>query len=152
MKRYLTCMMLLLTIGACSNDDNETTSNPKIAEVKSAVEGQWTVSYYFENGNDETSVFDGYVFNFDSDNNIAVTKSPNEYTGTWSVMDDATDDNDDTDGPYDDIDFMLTFTEPPELAELSEDWEIITISDTKLELRHISGGNGGTDFLTFGKP
>ncbi|MEZ4988540.1 MAG: hypothetical protein R2795_26535 [Saprospiraceae bacterium] len=33
--------------------------------------------------------------------------------------------------------------------ELNEDWEIISQSDTRIELVHVSGGNGGTDYLTF---
>ena len=50
-----------------------------------------------------------------------------------------------------DIDFNIFFGSPADFAELSEDWDIISHSATKIELKHVSGGNGGTDLLTFEK-
>ncbi len=50
-----------------------------------------------------------------------------------------------------DIDFNIFFASPADFAELSDDWEIISHSATKIELRDVSGGNGGTDLLTFEK-
>lgn len=50
-----------------------------------------------------------------------------------------------------DIDFNIFFASPADFNELSEDWDIITNSSTKIELMHESGGNGGTDLLTFEK-
>jgi hypothetical protein len=50
-----------------------------------------------------------------------------------------------------DIDFNIFFASPVDFSELSEDWDIITNTGTKIELIHVSGGNGGTDLLTFEK-
>ena len=50
-----------------------------------------------------------------------------------------------------DIDFNIFFASPADFSELSEDWDIITNSSSKIELMHVSGGNGGTDLLTFEK-
>ncbi|MCM4152822.1 hypothetical protein DHD05_14595 [Arenibacter sp. N53] len=49
------------------------------------------------------------------------------------------------------IDFNIFFASPADFAELSEDWDIISHSSTKIELKHVSGGNGGTDLLTLEK-
>lgn len=49
------------------------------------------------------------------------------------------------------IDFNIFFAAPADFNELSEDWNIISYSSNKIELIHISGGNGGTDLLTFEK-
>jgi hypothetical protein len=38
---------------------------------------------------------------------------------------------------------------PELLAELSDDWEVITITSNTIELKDVSGGNGTTDLLTF---
>jgi hypothetical protein len=49
------------------------------------------------------------------------------------------------------VDFNIVFLSPADFEELSEDWSILSISPSKIELKHVSGGNGGTDFLTFEK-
>jgi len=50
-----------------------------------------------------------------------------------------------------DIDFNIFFASPADFAELSDDWDIISHTATKIELKDVSGGNGGTDLLTFEK-
>ncbi|MCW5515726.1 hypothetical protein [Muriicola sp. Z0-33] len=49
------------------------------------------------------------------------------------------------------IDFNIFFASPEDFSELTEDWNIISYSPNKIELIHESGGNGGTDLLTFEK-
>ena len=49
------------------------------------------------------------------------------------------------------IDFNIFFAAPEDFNELSEDWNIISFSENTIELIHESGGNGGTDLLTFEK-
>jgi len=55
--------------------------------------------------------------------------------------DDSPDDND--------LDFNINFNLTNNFEDLNDDWDIISQSDTKIELTDVSGGNGGTDFLTF---
>ena len=70
----------------------------------------------------------------------------NNYDGTWSITDSNSDDD-----SQDDLHFNIHFTQNNEFEDLNDDWDILSNSDTKIELRDISGGNGGTDFLTFDK-
>ena len=51
----------------------------------------------------------------------------------------------------DDDDFILDFAVPEssDFEDLIDDWDFISVDNTKIELRDISGGNGGTDYLTF---
>jgi hypothetical protein len=51
----------------------------------------------------------------------------------------------------DDLDFNISFASPPDFEELSDDWDFISQSSSKIELIDVSGGNGGTDYLTFEK-
>jgi hypothetical protein len=61
--------------------------------------------------------------------------------------------NDDSndDSPSNDLDFNIGFTAPANFADLTDDWDIVTYSDTTISLIDISGGNGGTDTLVFTK-
>ncbi len=49
------------------------------------------------------------------------------------------------------IDFNIFFAAPEDFAELTEDWNIISYSANKIELIHVSGGDGDVDLLTFEK-
>jgi len=147
MKNRMFVLLALFFIAACDEDDNNK-SNGKVSEAKTtAITGQWEVTYFFDTDSDETDNFTGYVFEFGSDDKVRATKGSNTVSGSWSVTsDDSGDDN--SNGDFEDVDFNISFATPPDFEELSEDWEIISLTSTKIELRHVSGGNGGTDFLT----
>jgi hypothetical protein len=144
------CLLLLVGCIAtsCDDDDNKG-ADGKAAEVESVAQsGSWRIAYFFDTDDDETDNFNNYSFKFNTNGTLVATQGATAHTGAWSVTDDGS--NDDNNN-YDDIDFNISFSAPPDFEELSEDWEIISISNTKIELRHISGGNGGTDLLTFEK-
>jgi len=139
MKKELFVMLIVMLIGVIACNDTE--ENPKISEAKAIVqEGQWIITYFWESDNDKTSAFSGVNFEFASNGTVTGTKGPTSNTGEWSVT-----------GENDDLYFNLVFTIPANFEELSEDWHIVSISSEKIELDHVSGGSGGTDFLTFEK-
>jgi hypothetical protein len=144
--RYL--IILIFIAMACGDDDNVNT-NSKTEEVKDiATKGRWRISYFFDTDKDETDNFNGYVFQFSPGGALTASNGSNSHSGSWSVTDeDSTDDSND----YEDIDFNISFAASPDFAELSEDWEILSVTNLKIELRHVSGGGGGTDLLTFDK-
>ncbi len=154
-KGFLMWFFVAACMVACddddSNDDDKKSTDQKVTEVQNiAVTGQWRITGFVDSGVDETSQFDGYIFGFESNYIITATNGSSNFPGTWSVTSDDNS-NDDTQDDFDDIDFNIAFTSPANFQELSEDWEIVLLSDNKIELRHISGGNGGNDLLTFEK-
>jgi len=151
-KGLLFMLSLTLITGACSSDDNGINTNNNaetIQAVKNAVvSGTWIITYFFDTDHEETNNYSGYNFTFNSNGVLTATNGTNTYNGTWSVTDSSSDD--DSSGP-DDIDFNIFFATPTEFADLSDDWDIVLNTSTKIELIDISGGNGGTDNLTFEK-
>jgi len=147
MKNGMFILLAFLIIGACDDDDNG--ANTKVTEIETtAMSGQWIVTNFVDHDSYETDDFTGYVFEFGSDDIVRATIGSTTVSGSWSVTsDDSGDDN--SHGEFEDIDFNISFSGPPDFEELSEDWEIIFLTNTKIELRHVSGGNGGTDRLTF---
>jgi hypothetical protein len=108
----------------------------------SIVEGEWKVTLFQEDGNNETSDYTDYRFKFNSDGTVTVQPGmlTVTYTGTWKTEKDS-----------DHVDFILNFAMPANLEELSDDWEVLSQSKTKLELEDASGGDGSIDKLTFEK-
>ncbi|MFC0603283.1 lipocalin family protein [Winogradskyella pulchriflava] len=142
----------------CSSDDDGSGSNnnaQEIAQIESAVEsGTWRVTSYVDSGDDETNDFNGYNFTFSPDGTLTATNGTTTYTGTWSVTGSNSNSSDDDGSSSDsDIDFNIFFPVPDtdDFEDLNDDWDIVTHSDTTINLIDISGGNGGTDTLVFTK-
>lgn len=127
---------------ACSEDDATPSSQSKVEDI--AKSGTWKITYFYDTDKDETANFNGYNFTFGT--SLTATNGVNTYTGTWSISD--SNSNDDS---MDDLNFNIAFTAPPDFADLSDDWDIIEVTDTKIKLIDVSGGGGGTDYLTFEK-
>lgn len=149
-------LLILFALGVVSCDsDEDTPNNPSdvnAAELQAmAQDGQWRITYFFDTDSEETSDFNGYVFTFGADGVVMASNGTTEISGTWSVSDSDDDPFDDSPDDSDDVDFNLFFSAPAEFAELTDDWDIIEYNASTIRLIDVSGGNGGTDYLTFEK-
>ena len=140
-------LFVLTTSSMCSNDDDSPTTSRNPSDIINIVNnGTWRITYYYDTDHEETSNFNGYNFTFGESNVLTASNGTNSYTGTWSVTD--SNSNDDN---LSDLDFNIAFSSPAQFEELTDDWEIIEKSSTLIKLKDVSGGNGGTDYLTFAK-
>ena len=147
LKFTLALMISFTMLISCStSDDSSDNSNDTQTVVSTAQSGNWVITYYYDTDQDETSNFSGYTFTFGSNGVLTATNGGTTVTGTWSV----TNRNSSDDSPND-LHFNIFFSSPANFADLSDDWEIISVTSTKIRLTDVSGGNGGTDFLTFDK-
>jgi hypothetical protein len=143
-------MLFMLNVASmCSSDDDNSssTSQDPTPVINTVNTGTWRITFFEDSGTNETSHFTGYNFTFGSGNVLTATNGTNTYTGVWSVTSD--DSNDDS--PSNDLDFNIAFSAPADFTDLTEDWNIISYTATKIQLVHVSGGNGGTDYVTFEK-
>ncbi|WP_297516231.1 hypothetical protein [Flavobacterium sp.] len=152
MKKLKILMLLYLVFlvnvaSMCSNDDDNSSSSVNQTTVVNTVSsGTWRITLYNDSGTIKTNQFTGYNFTFGPSNVLTATNGTQTYTGVWSVTD--SNSNDDS---LDDLDFNIAFTAPANFLEITDDWDIQSRTDTKIELIDVSGGNGGTDYLTFEK-
>ena len=87
------------------------------------------------------SNYSGYSFIFGADGSLSATNGSTSQSGDWSTY---------TDSGYTKLDIMFTALDGP-FEEISEDWNVISRTTTKIELKHVSGGDGSIDYLTFEK-
>tara|TARA_R100000935_G_scaffold13736_5_gene27597 strand:- start:23697 stop:24185 length:489 start_codon:yes stop_codon:yes gene_type:complete len=159
LKRISSILVIALLVFACSKDDsnnNDDAGNGNSADQvrEIAQNGTWRISYFFDSDEDETSDFSGYSFTFGEDGTLTAVNGTTTVTGDWSVLDDSSNSSSDDDGnSSDDDDFNIFFPVPESnnFEDLNDDWDIISVTPNKIELTDVSGGNGGTDFLTFEK-
>ena len=143
------CCVFLLSCDSEEDSSNVITQADMDAIRSTALSGSWRISYFFDTDKEETSNFEGYAFIFGSDGSVTAVKDATEVSGTWSI----TDSNSTDDSPDDssDVDFNLNFPSPEMFMDLTDDWDILEYSQNQIKLIDISGGNGGTDYLTFQK-
>ena len=138
-----------LAMSCDKDDDNNQQQESTVAQtINTAQSGTWKITYFFDSDHDETGHFSGYTFTFNENGSLVAVNGSTTITGTWSVTDSNSSDDD---GGSSDVDFNIFFASPPDFEDLSDDWDLFSVSNSKIELTDVSGGNGGTDFLTFQK-
>jgi len=130
-------LMFILISSSCKKEDNSN-SAPSVSSI--VTQGNWRVTLYSENGVNETSKFSNYSFTFNSNGTVSAVSSGSTVSGTWSNA------NDDSQHKL-----ILNFSNPSTFVEISDDWHIVEQTSVKIRLEDVSGGNGGTDLLTFEK-
>ncbi len=142
--RYLIAFSLILLASSCSEDNSNKSKQDTI--INAATSGTWKITYFYDSDTDETSEYTGYNFTFAASNVLTANNGSSTQTGTWSISD--SNSNDDS---LDDLHFNIAFSTPASFEELSDDWDIMEYTATKIKLIDVSGGGGGTDYLTFEK-
>jgi hypothetical protein len=149
----LTLILLLGSFVLFSCDDATTdskdNSSAKITEVENrAINGQqWRITNFSQASIDQTDLFKGFIFEFDSNNLLTSTNGSENLSGTWSVKNNGSEDA--TKSEFENIAFTIGFTNPSLFAGLSGNWKIVSITDSKIELRHANANGLQADVIQF---
>lgn len=139
---FIPALFLLFTLtvaSTCSSDDSNSNDPSSTTVNNNATSGTWRVSLFMEDNVNNTSYFNGYNFTINTNGTITAVNGSTTKNGTWSTY---------SDSGYTKFDILFTDTNGP-FEEISEDWRVLTSTSSKLELKHISGGDGSIDLLTF---
>jgi hypothetical protein len=128
-------------------DDNN--SDGDVPEIRNIMMGgEWIVALYEDGEVNETEDFAGYTFAFSPDHLISITlgETGPSMPGLWRVLRNS-------DGK---LKVYLNMGETEPLVELTEDWELVSITNDRIELKDVSSddanGTAGTiDTLVFEK-
>jgi hypothetical protein len=130
--------LVVLSLAACtkSNDDNVNPDN-KVEQVS----GNWTVSYFFDSGKDETSDFSGYSFDFNSNGVLTASGNGNTFTGAWWIGSNSSDDDNSSNK------LNISITGNYAMDELQDDWLIESLTSNEIRLR--DDGDDSDEVLHF---
>ncbi len=141
----LMSLILSFSVSSCFGSDDDDSHHDDDdngnGTTEVVVNGNWKVTLFQEDNSNQTSHFNGYSFDFGTDGVVVATNGSTTKTGNWNNGGDDSNNKlniqfPDDDGPFE---------------EISEDWNIIAKNPSKIELRHVSGGDGSIDLLTFEK-
>lgn len=137
MKNKVMSVLALATLSlmAC----NKTNVNPSPNETASQItKSKWKITYLYDSSNGNiTSTFQDYTFEFKDPNIITALSNNDTQAGLWiTKIDDSKTELD------------LNFAASGIWDKLSDDWEVISVSNTKIEL---VDDNSNEEKLTFEK-
>lgn len=121
--------MLTMAILVASCSKNETNDLSPEQTTDNLKQGLWTVSYFSEKGNDETSNFSGYTILFAENGILTFSNSVNKFTGTWSY-DHQSDDNSNSSNKL-----VILITGSKLADDLQDDWIIIEMKENSIQLK-----------------
>lgn len=132
--KLLNLVLITLLMGmftSCSKDD-----------ASDVTTTGWKVTKFLHKGEDKTSDFQSYVFDFQSSGVLTAVKGSTTVTGVWKEVQDSGRNK-----------LVISFGATGSFEEISEDWTIGTKTDVSIKLTNVSGNaaNVGTDVLEFAK-
>lgn len=88
--------------------------------------GGWTVEEFVDDGDNYTSAFSGWTFDFKADGSLVADDNFGKtHLGSWFIDDDDTPSH---------RDFVITISGTYELLEMSDDWDMEEVSDNRIAL------------------
>jgi hypothetical protein len=110
--------------------------------INELTDGVWYVNLLDDDGEIETCDYVEYVFTYNLNGTATAVSATTTVNGFWSVQLD--------DGM---LDLILNFdtTADPNFDDINDDWDVTSFSSELISLLDVSGGNGGTDILEFGR-
>lgn len=148
MKNQILSIFLLISasffaLSCDSDDDSSDNNNNVIVQLEASIKvGAWRVSNFVEDGIDQTHHFSSYAFTFSENGTVSATNGTNTVTGTWTTSSSSSSGSK----------FILNFNASSgPFEEISEDWRIESVTTILIDLKHVSGGDGSIDLLTFAK-
>jgi hypothetical protein len=135
MKAIIFCLLAAFIFTSCDPQSNVSANTSQVV-----TSGSWKVTLFTDSGNNETADFNGYTFTFDTNGVLTATKNGVSKTGTWSVSSSSNKFN---------IDLGAKVDSNKPLGELTDDWKIISSSDTEIKLQ--DDNSASNEFLTFTK-
>jgi hypothetical protein len=172
---FLVILIFIISTVSCSKDDegdgSEDGNGEELWEVrynvankeyfKIASEETWRITLFEENGVNQATKFTDYNFTFsavfiNNSTNLIAGIGTKTYYGQWVLNFQSfnypfREEGSTLKDLHFDIGFNFGEAQSSIVNDLSENWEIIEITDIKIKLKHIREVDGGTNYLTFEK-
>lgn len=122
-------------IDDCDDDNSGSSGNTELSTILTS--GTWYVQYCFYDEEDETDFYQGFVFDFNSNQTVIAVRNSLAIDGDWDL---------DTQATYQKL--SLNF-DGSELDYIETEWKVVEYSNTSIRLKKQHSNR--TDYLTFKK-
>lgn len=137
--KKLILLFAVVAFASCSSDDDNINLEQPDAITIVLPEGNWKIEKFIDDDVDKTGQFTSFIFDFKNNGTVSATNDILTENGIWSY------DNDRNDPELD-----IRFSEDSILDDISDDWDIISVSPSRIELSDSDDG-GEVELLIFVK-
>ncbi|MEZ2415139.1 hypothetical protein ACA086_09245 [Muriicola sp. E247] len=126
-------------------EDAPNTPDGDVLEIRNVMMGgEWMVAQYKDGEVDETQNYMPYTFGFGAEHVMSITTGQTGVTqaGVWRVLRNS-------DGK---LKVYLNAGVEGDLAELTDDWDFVSMESNRIELKSYNDANASYDVLVFEKP
>lgn len=142
MKKILILITAIVFTACSSGDDSGDANTNEFEQIETTLpQGQWKISKLIDGQSDHTADFQSFDFTFNVDGTATAQNDLFTENGTWAY------DNSSSSSE----ELILQFGQTTPFDKINDDWDIVSVSNTKIELSDVSGGNGDIELLTFTK-
>ncbi|MDN3724109.1 hypothetical protein QRD02_06915 [Aequorivita sp. SDUM287046] len=142
MKKILILLAIVTFVSCSSDDDSGNVNTNEFEQIKTTLpQGEWKVSKLIDGNSDHTVDFESFVFTFNEDGTVRAQNDLFTENGIWAY------DNSSSNRE----ELVLQFSEQTPFDEINDDYDIVSVSNSTIELSDESGDNGEIELLTFTK-
>ena len=141
--KNLILLFSIITLASCSSDDapGDVITN-EFERIKIVLpQGSWKVSTLVDGNDDNTTAFESFIFTFNEDGTVVSETDLYAETGQWSYRSTS------QDGEQ----LILEFSNTTPFEEITDDWTIVSVTNSQVELSDDGDVEGDTNFLVFKK-
>jgi len=129
--------LIFFHITSCKKDEASSVSEKQnIGQIEN---GSWKITLFNDSGKDQMYHFTDYSFSF-SGGVVTATGRNSSISGSYSILEGSSATK-----------LIMSFGASKPFDNLNDDWRVLESIPDRIRLEDVSGGNGGTDFLTFEK-
>jgi len=142
MKKLLLILSVIFMASCSSDDDSGDVNNFEFDEIETIIsQGTWMVTNYTEGETNQTASFESFIFTFKEDGTVSAENDLFAENGTWAYDGNSTEEER----------FKLQFGQTTPFDLITENWIILSLTDTQVELMVTNGNTGEPETLTFTK-
>ncbi len=150
--RTLKSLFVLLLIGvflACDTDQDDIALSTAEAEQLNVMvkSGSWHISEFILDDDNNTAEYANYEFVFNENSKLAAEAKGESLSGTWRVSNDSGSEYD----SYYDVDFNIFFDSSTKFGELTNNYDVISATNSEIKLNLQDNPSGKTAILVFSK-
>jgi hypothetical protein len=102
------------------------------------IEGHWLVANYNKAGDNKTANYDGFELTFADDNTVVAAKDMDKVEGGWAEI---------TGDEVHKLELDFGTTVP--FDEFNNDWDVVSFTENRIELKDINSDTGAENILVF---